>query len=72
MHETLMGTALAEHRFDGEPFRDSAAAVAFDRIVGDCLDREWVITPPPQPNKARHSKRNAALDRRLSEGLEMA
>ncbi|MCW5118610.1 hypothetical protein B7L17_011635 [Burkholderia cenocepacia] len=42
--------------------RDTAAAVTFDRIAVDCLDREWVIGPQPQPNKARHGNRNAALD----------
>ncbi|AOI78024.1 hypothetical protein WS54_16905 [Burkholderia sp. NRF60-BP8] len=55
----------------GERFRD-AAAVAFDRIVGDCLDREWVIGPQPQPNKARHGNSNAALDRPLAEDVAHA
>jgi len=50
--------APAHHTPAGEPFRDSSAAVAFDRIVGDCLDREWIITLPPQPNKARHGRKS--------------
>ncbi|KVS53279.1 hypothetical protein WK39_03100 [Burkholderia cepacia] len=54
-----------------ELFRD-AAAVVFDRIVGDCLDREWVVGPQPQPNKARHCNRNAALDHRLAEDVAHA
>lgn len=52
-----------------DAFRDTEAAIVFDRIVGDCLDREWVIVPKPQPNKARHGNRNAALDRRPIEDL---
>ncbi|WP_157692706.1 hypothetical protein [Burkholderia sp. ABCPW 11] len=70
MHDTVTRAALAERQFDVEPFREAAAA-AFDRIVGDCLDREWIIAPPPQPNKARHGKRNSALDRRIAESLDL-
>lgn len=54
----------------GGAFQDTAAAVAFDRIVVDCLDREWVIGPLAQPNKARHGNRNAALDRQPTGGIE--
>lgn len=47
-----------------ERFRD-AVAVAFDRIVGDCLDREWVITAPPVTGKSRPGQRCSPFDRFL-------
>ncbi|WP_186198200.1 hypothetical protein [Burkholderia gladioli] len=58
MLDTLTEEAPAHQAAAGEDFRDAAAAVAFDRIVGDCLDREWVIAPKPQPNKARHGRKS--------------
>ncbi|WP_186010911.1 hypothetical protein [Burkholderia gladioli] len=69
MFDIASSPAPAAGVLAGEHFRDAAAAVAFDRIVGDCLDREWVIVPKPQPNKARHGNRNAALERRPIEDL---
>ena len=65
MLDTLTEEAPAHQAAAGEHFRDAAATVAFDRIVGDCLDREWVITPPPATGKSRPGQRCSPFDRLL-------
>ncbi|WP_186191989.1 hypothetical protein [Burkholderia gladioli] len=66
MFDIASSPAPAAGVLAGEHFRDAAAAVAFDRIVGDCLDREWCIVPRPQVNKARHGRKSVPLA--LAEG----
>jgi hypothetical protein len=58
MLDTLPCAVPAQSQISSPTFQAAAAAIAFDRIVSDCLEREWVVVAP-KPNKARRDGRAA-------------